>query len=221
MAGSSLNSSAAPRSPAVPPGLHPGQPSPRPPFAHQVSFPGRDTPLAFLCVMRGEFKNSPQRHGEHRENLRRTLTSGKNSPSRELTSWQPLPPGNLHDPSPCPLCLRGEVPAFSSTGTLNGRARPGCREAGLTKKATSHSFRHSFATHLLEDGYDIRTVQELLGHASVETTMIYTHVLNKGGRGVTSPLDTLCQSPRAGFAAVDRLRNRAGFAGEANSQKHG
>lgn len=74
---------------------------------------------------------------------------------------------------------------------LQKAVKKAAKEAGLTKRVNCHSLRHSFATHLLESGYDIRTVQELLGHANVSTTMIYTHVLNRGGKGVSSPLDSL------------------------------
>lgn len=73
--------------------------------------------------------------------------------------------------------------------TVQRHVKEAARKAGIAKKVTPHTFRHSFATALIENGYDIRTVQELLGHRSVKTTMIYTHVLNRGGRGVRSPAD--------------------------------
>jgi site-specific recombinase XerD len=76
-------------------------------------------------------------------------------------------------------------------GAFQSTVRRAAEKAGLAKRVTPHTLRHSFATHLLETGHDIRTVQELLGHANVETTMIYTHVLNKPGLTVKSPLDLL------------------------------
>jgi site-specific recombinase XerD len=71
--------------------------------------------------------------------------------------------------------------------------------AGIDKPVSCHTFRHSFATHLLENGYDIRTVQELLGHKNVKTAMIYTHVLNRGGLAVRSPLDSQSEARGQGF----------------------
>lgn len=92
--------------------------------------------------------------------------------------------------------------------------RSAAREAGLTKPVGPHTLRHCFATHLLEAGYDIRTVQELLGHRNVRTTMVYTHVLNRGGRGVESPADRLHSTKPVSAPRVGRISAAATTRGE-------
>jgi integron integrase len=121
--------------------------------------------------------------------------------------WQWIFPADRM--SACPRTGRvGRHHLFQTT--IQRHVKRAACDAGITKRVTPHTFRHSFATALLESGYDIRTVQELLGHRSLNTTMVYTHVLNRGGRGVRSPADlALGRLAAPGDSPWNQLRDPA------------
>lgn len=148
-------------------------------------------PRALIPQLRAQIEFVRQRHqqdlkrGYGEVHLPYALARKYVNAGRALTWQYVFPAGNLSiDPR------SGKIRRHHlNEQTVQRAVKTALRKAGVRKNGSCHAFRHSFATHLLESGYDIRTVQELLGHKDVRTTMIYTHVLNKGGLGVRSPLD--------------------------------
>jgi integron integrase len=133
------------------------------PDAIARKFPGADREWGWQYVF----------PGEHRSRDPRGKEGGVGPPVAHLAAAQPERRHHLHETA------------------IQRALRRAVLDVGISRRISCHTFRHSFATHLLEEGYDIRTIQELLGHKDVKTTMIYTHVLNRGGRGVRSPADIL------------------------------
>ena len=148
------------------------------PDAISRKFPGAEREWGWQYVFPGEHRSHDPRGGETRRS-RAAIAASRSAPNAKTPTAPMTPSGqperrhHLHE-------------------TVIQRAlRRAVLDVGISRRISCHTFRHSFATHLLEEGYDIRTIQELLGHRDVKTTMIYTHVLNRGVRGVRSPVDIL------------------------------
>ena len=145
------------------------------PDAIARKFPGADREWGWQYVFPGEHRSRDPRgrEGGIPGAPRASQTPGAEPPASSAGAEQPERRHHLHETA------------------VQRALRRAVLDVGISRRISCHTFRHSFATHLLEEGYDIRTIQELLGHKDVKTTMIYTHVLNRGGRGVRSPADIL------------------------------